>query len=185
MEEYRKWFDHFCQSFPINNKMTENPVELEPCDPGQPCLVILFESISKFYDIDVFLTDVFKIYKRYLRVHKIELGSVQRVTVQFAESMEPHLQACIDQGKETARRHRVTDIHIEPHTETQSTPAADTTDKEDAIHKPVETVRHMKQSSNGIEKPELRSRKRVNSAPNGATKKKKTNKPTNGVTIPA
>ena len=124
MQAYKEKFDDFCHSFPINNETAAKLVQFEPCDPRQPCLVLIFESVSKFYDIEVFLIDVFNIYKCYLRVHKIELGSVQKVTAQFTASMKPHLQACIDQKRETARCHNVTDMYIEPQTEPKLTATA-------------------------------------------------------------
>ena len=180
----------FVTLFQSTRRPKAKSVQFEPRDPRQPCLVIIFESISKFFNIEVFLTDVFKIYKRYLRVHKIDLDSVQRVTVQFAASMEPHLQACIDQGKETARRHHVTDMHIEPHTETQQLTATqdNTTHTEEKTQKEVETLaidrETIENKSNMTETRILR--KRVNSKPNGVikNKKSKTKKITNGEMIP-
>ena len=190
MQAYTERYDAFCHSFPINKETKAKSVQFEPRDPRQPCLVIIFESISKYFNIEVFLTDVFKIYKRYLRVHKIDLDSVQRVTVQFAASMEPHLQACIDQGKETARRHRVTDIHIEPQTETQQLTATqdNTTHTEEKTQKEVETLAiDCETIENKSKMTETRIlRKRVNSKPNGVikNKKSKTKKITNGEMIP-
>ena len=182
MQDYKRKFDEFCHSFPINNETAAKPVEFELCDPRQPCLVLIFESVSKFYDIEVFLTDVFDIYKRYLRVHKIELGSIQTVTVQFAASMEPHFQACIDQNRETARRHNVTDMHIEPQTGLKPT-APDTTATEDQTHEAVDTLDGKIQ--NMTRTPETRSRKRAYSAPNGTNKKNKASKLANGEMTPA
>ena len=135
MKVYKESFDTFCHSFSsllpsINN---ESVTRFEPCDPSQPCLVLIFESVSKFYDIEVFLTDVFSIHKRYLRVHKIELGSIKKVTLQFAPSMKPLLQDITDKKQEAAKHYNVTSMHIEHQTEE----TANTTFTKDQMYEAV------------------------------------------------
>ena len=92
MKIYRKKFDQFCSSFPITKDTTNNEVFFEDYDPSQPCLVLIIEWDTNFRAIEVFLEDVFGIYKQYLRVHKIKSGDIKKVTLQFPQSMEPQLE---------------------------------------------------------------------------------------------
>ena len=91
MCNYNEGFKFVRRSIPISNQ----EVAFEDYDPNKPCLILIFESITYFNDIEIFLDDVFHIYRRYLRVHKIKPGCVE-VILQFPASMEPLLQACID-----------------------------------------------------------------------------------------
>ena len=63
-----------------------------------------FKNITYFDDIELFLREVFDIYRRYLRVHKIEPGCV-KVTLQFDANMEPFLQDCIDKKREAVKHY--------------------------------------------------------------------------------
>ena len=115
-------------------------VEFEPFDPKQPCLVLIFESATNWYNIELFLIEVFNIYQRYLRVHKIEMDSVQKVTLQFATSMEPHFQDLNDQKRELAKHYNVADMHIETENTPATAAAPDSIATEDQTHEVVESL---------------------------------------------
>ena len=107
MKAYMEEYNSFCSSLKLKEE-----VSLEDHDPSNPCLILIFESGTTFADIEVFLQEVFSIYKRYLRVHKIEPGSV-KVILQFPTSMEPLLQACIDQKREAVKHYNVKTMQIQ------------------------------------------------------------------------
>ena len=121
MRDYRKKFDCFCRSFPISNQTIDKEVFFEDHDPSQPCLVLMIESDidTNFHDVRVFLEDVFDIYKRYLRVHKIASGKVRKVTLQYPPNMGPHLQERIRHNQDN----KYADMHImEAQTDQTGTP---------------------------------------------------------------
>ena len=93
MSKYKEEKKHVCQSIPL--KITK-PIIFEDLNLKMPCLILhIHESITCFDDIEIFLKDVFGIYKRYLKIHKIEPGSI-KVTLQFPASTEPHIRVCIE-----------------------------------------------------------------------------------------
>ena len=92
MKAYREKFNHFCSSFPITKKPTNREVFFEDYENGHSCLVLIIESDTNFHAVEVFLAEVFDIYKRYLRVHKVVLGEIKIVTLQYPPSIEPLLQ---------------------------------------------------------------------------------------------
>ena len=100
MNNYNEEFKHIRYSIPISNQ----EVTFEDYDPNKPCLILIFESITYFNDIEIFLDEVFHIYRRYLRVHKIKPGCVE-VTLQFPANMELLLQACIDKKCESVKHY--------------------------------------------------------------------------------
>ena len=121
MSEYRKKFDCFCCSFPISNQTIDKEVRFEDYDPYQPCLVLMIESDmdTNFHGVRVFLEDVFDIYKRYLRVHKIASGKIKKVTLQYQPNMEPQIQERIKHNKDN----KYADMHImEAQTDQTGTP---------------------------------------------------------------
>lgn len=116
MREYGERFKHFCSSFPITQKPKYSEVFFEEYDPSQPCLVLIIESDTNFYAVEVFLAEVFDIYKRYLRVHKVVLGEVKKVTLQYPPSIEPLLEERI---RHTCNSNKHADIHVKLQTEAQ------------------------------------------------------------------
>ena len=70
----------------------------------------------------------------------------------------------IDQNRETARHHNVTDMHIEPQTESKPT-APDTIAIEDRTHEAINNFAGNIQNKT-TKIPETRPCKRVHSAPN-------------------
>ena len=107
MKEYIEKYNSFCSSLKLNKTAS-----LEDYDSSKPCLILIFESGTTFEDVEVFLRDVFSIYTRYLRVHKIEPGSV-KVILQFPASMEPLLQACIDQKRAASKHYKLKTMRIQ------------------------------------------------------------------------
>ena len=71
MTKYKEKFKKVCAMIPISKE-----VESESCDHTKPCLILKITEVSDFPDIEVFLTEVFGIYKRYLRIHKIQQDCV-------------------------------------------------------------------------------------------------------------
>ena len=59
-----------------------------------------------FDGILAFLEDVFGIYKRYFRIHKIERGCI-KVTLQFPADMQELIQGCIDQKCDALKQHDI------------------------------------------------------------------------------
>ena len=100
MKEYNEHFKYVRRSIPISNQK----IILEPLDRDKPCLILIFKNITYFDDIELFLREVFDIYRRYLRVHKIEPGCV-KVTLQFDANMESDLQECIDKKRESVKHY--------------------------------------------------------------------------------
>ena len=74
MRVYKETFSIFCHSFPISDLVQGI---FDTSQQPQPCLVILSEPDINFYVIEIFLADVFDIYGRYLRVHKLHVPSLQ------------------------------------------------------------------------------------------------------------
>ena len=100
MNNYNEEFKYVRYSIPISNQ----EVTFEDYDPNKPCLILIFESITYFNDIEIFLDEVFHIYRRYLRVHKIKPGCV-KVTLQFDANMKPFLQDSIDKKREAVKHY--------------------------------------------------------------------------------
>ena len=100
MKQYKENFKCVRRSIPISDQ----EVTFETFDPRNKCLILILENISDFDDIELFLGKVFDIYKRYLRIHKIEPGCI-KVTLQFDASMESHIQACIDKKYEEVKHY--------------------------------------------------------------------------------
>ena len=100
MKKYNEDFKHVRRSIPISDQK----IVFEQFHCDKPCLILIFQHITYFDDIEIFLREVFDIYRRYLRVHKIEPGCV-KVTLQFDASMEPFLKACIDQKREAVKHY--------------------------------------------------------------------------------
>ena len=57
MCNYNEEFKFVRRSIPISNQ----EVAFEDYDPNKPCLILIFESITYFNDIEIFLDDVFHI----------------------------------------------------------------------------------------------------------------------------
>ena len=114
MKKYNENFKYVCRSIPISNQ----EIIFERFNHNKPCLTLIFENITYFDDIELFLREVFDIYRRYLRVHKIEPGCV-KVTLQFDANMEPFLQDCIDKKCEAVKHYAK--MHINNLMETQET----------------------------------------------------------------
>ena len=118
MKDYSAEYDEICRSF---TKLNEH-VSLEDYDSSKPCLVLIFESGTTFDNVQIFLDEVFGIYRRYLRVHKIMPGSVKLI-LQFPDSMKPLLQVCIDKKRGVAKHCNIKTMSI------QATPTAPDSDK--------------------------------------------------------
>ena len=104
MREYSQEYDSFCQSLKINESALQRGIHFDDYDTKNPCLIVIIESGPlNFNDIYLFLDNVFGIYKRYLRLHKIEPGCI-KVTLQFPPSITQLIQACIDQKCEAVKR---------------------------------------------------------------------------------
>ena len=105
MKKYSQEYDSFCQSLKINESSLGKGIHFDEYDDTKPCLIVIIEAGPlDFNEIYVFLDDVFGIYKRYLRLHKIEPGCI-KVTLQFPPSMTQVLQACIDQKGEAIKQY--------------------------------------------------------------------------------
>ena len=100
MKKYNEHFKYVRRSIPISDE----EIILEGFNPDKRCLILIFKNITYFDDIELFLREVFDIYRRYLRVHKIEPGCV-KVTLQFDASMESDLQECIDKKRESVKHY--------------------------------------------------------------------------------
>ena len=112
---YNEEFKYVRRSIPINNQ----EVTFEDYDLNKPCLILIFESITYFNDIEIFLDEVFHIYRRYLRVHKIKPGCVE-VTLQFPANMELLLQVCIDKKCESVKHYAKMHIISNKNQQTES-----------------------------------------------------------------
>ena len=126
MSQYKKHFKYVRRSIPI----TDQEVILEPFNRDKPCLIVIFKNITFFDDIELFLQEVFEIYRRYLSIHMIKPGCV-KVTLQFPASMEPYLQTCIDKKRVSVMHYA--DMHLirdDDQTKTQ----AQTTSKKSAMN---------------------------------------------------
>ena len=62
MKKYNEDFKYVRRSIPISNKK----IVFEPHHCDKPCLIIIFKNITYFDDIEIFLREVFDIYRRYL-----------------------------------------------------------------------------------------------------------------------
>ena len=117
MKMYNEHFKDVRRSIPINDQQ----ITFEPFDPSNPCLIVKFQNITYFDEIELFLREVFDIHRRYFRVHKIEPGCV-KVTLQFDASMEPLLRDLIDKKREAVKHYA--EMNIISCTETPATNAA-------------------------------------------------------------
>ena len=111
MRTYSQEYDSFCQSLKIDESSLGKGIHFDDYDATNPCLIVIIESSQEgpadpleLNDIYVFLDNVFGIYKRYLRLHKIERGCI-KVTLQFPPSMTKLIQACIDQKGDAVKRY--------------------------------------------------------------------------------
>ena len=131
MRKYSQEYDIFCQSLKIDESSLQKRIHFDDYDAANPCLIVIIESSQEgpadpleLNDIYVFLDNVFGIYKRYLRLHKIERGCI-KITLQFPPSMTKLIQACIDQKGEAVKRYAKmqlklpTDVIEEPFISTQ------------------------------------------------------------------
>ena len=96
------------------------PIIFEDFDPKMPCLILELKSITFFGDIDTFLKDVFGIYNRYLRIHKIKRGSII-VTLQFPADIEPQILVCMRLKRKAVEDVAVMHIEYQERTGTQDT----------------------------------------------------------------
>ena len=81
MKKYSQEYDSFCQSLKINESFLGKGIHFDEYDAAKPCLIVVIESGPlDFNEIYVFLDNVFGIYKRYLRLHKIEPGSISAIS---------------------------------------------------------------------------------------------------------
>ena len=111
MRTYSQEYDSFCQSLKIDESSLGKGIYFDDNDAANPCLIVIIESSQEgpadpleLNQIYVFLDNVFGIYKRYLRLHKIEQGCI-KVTLQFPPSMTKLIKACIDQKGEAVKRY--------------------------------------------------------------------------------
>ena len=104
MDKYIEDFKDVRSSIPISDQELKKELIFEPFEPDKPCLILVLERITYFGDIDVFLKEVFDIYTRFFRIHKIEPGCI-KVTLQFDTSMESHIQARIDDKYEAVKHY--------------------------------------------------------------------------------
>ena len=72
MKRYNEHFKYICRSILISDQ----EIILERFIPDKPCLILVFD-ITYFVDIELFLREVFDIYRQYLRIHKIEPDHVK------------------------------------------------------------------------------------------------------------
>ena len=112
MRKYSQEYDSFCQSLKINESSLQKGIHFDEYDTTKPCLIVIIESGPlNLHEIYVFLDNVFGIYKRYLRLHKIEPGCI-KVTLQFPPSMIQLIKACIDQKSEAVKRYAKMELKL-------------------------------------------------------------------------
>ena len=112
MTKYSQEYDSFCQSLKINESSIQRGIHFDDYDTTNPYLIVIIESGPlNFNEIYLFLDNVFGIYKRYLRLHKIEPGCI-KVTLQFPPSMTQLIQACIDQKSEAVKRYAKMELKL-------------------------------------------------------------------------
>ena len=111
MRTYSQEYDSFSQSLKIDESSLGKGIHFDDYDATNPCLIVIIESSQEgpadpleLNEIYVFLDNVFGIYKRYLRLHKIERGCI-KVTLQFPPSMTKLIKSCIDQKGEAVKRY--------------------------------------------------------------------------------
>ena len=100
MERYCEDYKSFRKALQITNK---SHFQLEDYDLSKPCLILTIAkgplTLDEIYE---FLEKEFQIHSRYLRIHKIEPGSI-KVTLQFPTSMTEIFQTCIEQKQEAVK----------------------------------------------------------------------------------
>ena len=118
-EKYKEDFINFCRTMTISVNEKQQEVEFDRRDISKPCLILKFLSVTFFDVIEDFLEDTFKIYKHYLRIHKIKSGCIE-VILQFDATMEQHFQECVKM-KECKEKHCAS-MYIESKGEQPGTP---------------------------------------------------------------
>ena len=93
-EKYKEDFITFCRTITISVNEKQQEVQFDRRDISKPCLILKFLSVTSFDEIEAFLEDKFKIYKHYLRIHKIKSGCIE-VILQFDAIVEEHFQECV------------------------------------------------------------------------------------------
>ena len=131
IKKYMKKFKEFCHSFSLDGN---THLHFETLDGKQPCLIIEMPAIEQDLDeIWAFLQDVFGIYKRYFRIHKIEPGCI-KVTLQFPADMQQLIQGCIDQKCDALKQHAISMQILKPHEmQDKENPSVDDKD-ESSVH---------------------------------------------------
>ena len=142
MSKYQEDFKNLRRLIAISQK----PVLLEPLDYSKPCLILKITSDKHFVEINIFLTEVFSIYKRYLRIHKIQPGCV-KVILQFDASIRAFIQACIDKNSAAVKHYAEMYIKDTLETELDTVPkeSSDVRTQQEKQIKPT-TTKKMKQS---------------------------------------
>ncbi len=106
IRDYHKNYKSFCQSLKFSEKSLEKGMHFSDHDPSRPCLVLIIDSgPMTLQEIYLFLDNVFGIYKRYMRVHKIEPGCI-KVTLQFPLDMKKLIEACVDEKSEFTQKYK-------------------------------------------------------------------------------
>ena len=112
IREYTKKFKDFCHSLSLDGN---TQLHFETLDGKQPCLIIEMTAIEQDFDeILAFLEDVFGIYKRYFRIHKIEPGCI-KITLQFPPDMQQLIQGCIDRKCDALKQYAISMQILKPH----------------------------------------------------------------------
>ena len=111
IKKYTEKFKEFCHSLSLDGN---THLHFETLDGKQPCLIIEMAAIEQDFDeILAFLQDVFGIYRRYFRIHKIEPGCI-KVTLQFPADMQQLIQGCIDQKCDALKQHAISMQILQP-----------------------------------------------------------------------
>ena len=111
IREYTKKFKDFCHSLSLDGN---TQLHFETLDGKQPCLIIEMTAIEQDFDeILAFLEDVFGIYKRYFRIHKIEPGCI-KITLQFPADMQQLIQGCIDRKCDALKQYAISMQILKP-----------------------------------------------------------------------
>ena len=127
---YKKKFRDFCHSLSLDGN---TQMRFEVLDSDKPCLIIETKAIELDFDeIFAFLDDVFEIYKRYFRVHKIEPGCI-KVTLQFPDDMKQLIQACINQKCDYLKQYAISMHVLEPQKmQDQKNPSGDDSNQDES-----------------------------------------------------
>ena len=130
IRDYKKKFKDFCHSLPLDGN---TPMHFEVLDLHKPCLIIETAAIELDLDeIFAFLDDVFEIYKRYFRIHKIEPGCI-KATLQFPDDMKHLIQACINQKCDVLKQFAISMQILEPQKmQDQENPSVDDSNQDES-----------------------------------------------------